>query len=127
MSKISIDQLAAEIAKELETYSQEVVEKINVSSERVGRAAVKRLKLTSPKRTGKYAKSWTMKTEKQFEQPHSRIIHARKPYYRLTHLLEHGHAKRGGGRVSGKPHIGPAEEEAVRKFTSEVEEAIRRG
>ncbi len=108
MANISIDQLAAEIAKELSQYSQEVVEKINVSSERVGKAAVQKLKQTSPKRTGAYAKSWT-------------------PHHRLAHLLEYGHAKKGGGRVEGKPHIAPVEEEVIREFTSEVEEAIKRG
>jgi len=127
MAKIKIDQLAAEIAKGLAEYSQEVVEKVNVSSEKVGKAAVKRLKQTSPKRYGKYAKSWTMKTEKAIGQPHTRIIHAKGPHYRLTHLLEHGHAKRGGGRVEGRPHIGPAEEEVIREFTAAVEEAIKRG
>jgi hypothetical protein len=127
MAKISVDQLAAEIAKELSKYSQEVVEKVNVSSEKVGKAAVKKLKQTSPKKTGKYAKSWTMKTEKAIGQPHTRIIHAKAPHYRLTHLLEHGHAKVGGGRVEGRPHIGPAEEEVIREFTREVEEAVKRG
>ena len=127
MANISVDQLAAEIAKGLAEYSQDVVEKVNVSSEKVGKAAVKQLRQTSPKKTGKYAKSWTMSTEKEIGQPHKRIIHAKAPHYRLTHLLEHGHAKRGGGRVEGRPHIRPAEEEVIREFTREVEEAINRG
>ena len=127
MAKISVDQLAAEIAKGLAEYSQDVVEKVNVSSEKVGKAAVKQLKQTSPKKTGEYAKSWAMKTEKEIGQPHRRIIHAKAPHYRLTHLLEHGHAKVGGGRVEGRPHIRPAEEEVIREFTREVEEAIKRG
>ena len=127
MAKISVDQLAAEIAKGLAEYSQDVVEKVNVSSEKVGKAAVKRLKQTSPKKTGKYAKSWTMTTEKAIGQPDLRIIHAKAPHYRLAHLLEYGHAKVGGGRVEGRPHIRPAEEEVIREFTREVEEAITRG
>ncbi len=127
MAKISVDQLAAEIARELSKYSQEVVEKVNISSEKVGKAAVKQLRQTSPKKTGKYAKSWTMSTEKEIGQPHKRIIHAKAPHYRLTHLLEHGHAKRGGGRVEGKPHIRPAEEMVIQEFVREVEEAIERG
>ncbi len=127
MANINIDQLAAEIAKGLAEYSQEVVEKVNVSSEKVGKAAVKKLKQTSPKKTGKYAKSWTMSTERAIGQPHKRIVHVKAPHYRLTHLLEHGHAKVGGGRVEGRPHIRPAEEEVIREFTREVEEAIKRG
>ena len=127
MANISVDQLAAEIAKGLADYSQDVAEKVNLSSERVGKEAVKRLKQTSPKRYGKYAKSWTMTTEKAIGQPDLRIIHAKAPHYRLTHLLEHGHAKRGGGRVEGKPHIRPAEEMVIQEFVAEVEEAIKRG
>lgn len=131
MANISIDQLAAEIAKGLAEYSQDVVEKVNISSEKVGKKAVKQLKRTSPRRPppigGKYAKSWTMKAEKAIGQPDLRTIHAKAPHYRLTHLLEHGHAKVGGGRVEGRPHIRPAEEEVIREFTREVEEAIRRG
>ena len=131
MANISVDQLAAEIAKGLAEYSQDVVEKVNVSSEKVGKAAVKQLKRTSPRRPppigGKYAKSWTMKTEPEVGQPHKRIVHVKAPHYRLTHLLEYGHAKVGGGRVEGRPHIRPAEEQVIKDFVSEVEEAIKRG
>jgi len=127
MANVSIDQLAAEIAKGLAEYSQDVVEKVNISSEKVGKSAVKRLKETSPKRYGKYAKSWTMKTEPEVGQPHKRIVHVKAPHYRLTHLLEHGHAKVGGGRVEGIPHVRPAEEMVIKEFMAEVEEAIKRG
>ncbi len=127
MAKIDVNQLASEIASELAKYSKEVVEKVNLSSDKVGKAAVKRLKQTSPKDSGAYGKSWAMKTEPEIAQPHKRIIHVKKPHYRLTHLLEHGHAKVNGGRVAGKPHIRPAEEEVIRDFQKEVEEAIERG
>ena len=36
-NSINIDQLAAEIAKGLAEYSQDVVEKVNVSSDKVGK------------------------------------------------------------------------------------------
>lgn len=127
MASISIDRLAAEIAQGLAEYSQEIVEKINISSEQVGKAAVKQLKRTSPKRYGDYAKSWAVKTEPEVGQPDKRIVYVKAPHYRLTHLLEHGHAKVNGGRVSGKPHIRPAEEQVIREFTAEVEEAIKGG
>ena len=126
MANISIDQLAAEIAQGLADYSQEVVEKVNISSEKVGKAAVKRLKETSPKDKGKYAKSWRVKTDPQVGQPNTLTIHNKDHYY-LTHLLEHGHAKANGGRVAGIPHIRPAEEQVIKDFVAEVEEAIKRG
>ena len=126
MANVNIDQLAAEIAKGLAEYSQDVVEKVNVSSAKISKAAVQQLKTTSPKRYGKYAKSWAVKTEPAAGQPNTQIIH-NKDHYRLTHLLEHGHAKAGGGRVEGKPHIRPAEEMVIQEFMADVEEAIKRG
>ena len=75
MANISIDQLAAEIAKGLSEYSQDVVEKVNLSSAKVGKAAVKQLKETSPKDKGKYAKSWRVKTDPQVGQPNTLTIH----------------------------------------------------
>lgn len=127
MAKIDVDRLAKEIAEGLAEYSQEVIKKVNISSEKVGKTLVKKLKQTSPKRTGDYAKSWTMTTESAVGQPDKRIIHVKAPHYRLTHLLEYGHAKRGGGRVEGKPHIRPAEEQAIEEFVAEVEKALEEG
>jgi len=122
---INIDQLAAEIAKGLREFSGEVVEKVDISSERIGKEAVKMLKKTSPKDSGEYAKGWKMTTFKAKAQPDKRIIHNKNG--QLTHLLENGHAKVNGGRVEGIPHIRPAEEMVIKQFVAEIEEAIERG
>ena len=44
--------------------------------------------------------------------------------YQLTHLLEKGHAKRGGGRVKARVHIAPAEKAGIEKLKTEVEKGI---
>ena len=46
-----------------------------------------------------------------------------KNRYQLAHLLEKGHAKRGGGRVEAKVHIAPAESYAI----SQLEDKIVKG
>ena len=52
------------------------------------------------------------------------VVHAEKPEYALTHLLEKGHQKRSGGRTKAIVHIALAEEAAVDELEKELRKSI---
>lgn len=83
----------------------------------------KEISANAPKKTGAYAKSWTAKKTKENSHSLEMTVHS-KNKYQLAHLLEKGHAKRGGGRVAGKPHISPAEENGVQMLENLIREAL---
>lgn len=122
--EIKLDHLAAAIAQELQTFTRDVRETLEREGGRIAKEGVVALREASPKRTGRYAKGWTLSTERMYGRP-SRYTIYNKDKPGLAHLLEHGHAKRGGGRVEGTPHIAPVEREVVAAYLAAVEEAIR--
>jgi hypothetical protein len=117
------EKLAAEIQKQMKEYNKEVRETVWDIAMEVSGEAVQRLKAESPKREGTYAKSWVRSSTKK-----GIIVHSRAPEYRLTHLLEKGHALRRGGRKFGEakayPHIEKVEKECVEKYLSDVERRL---
>jgi Bacteriophage HK97-gp10, putative tail-component len=111
--------LSREIAKALKEYTQEVTEGLEKAKKDIAKDTAEELKKTSPELTGDYRKGWAVK-----KVGTAQVVHNRTDY-QLTHLLEKGHAKRGGGRVPAYPHIRPAEQRAVREYVEEVEKAIK--
>ncbi|MFY9495918.1 MAG: HK97 gp10 family phage protein [Halanaerobiales bacterium] len=122
MAVIKVDELAGEIVLAIQAYTEDVSEAIDQAARDTAKAMAKDLRETSPKDTGEYAKGWTHRKE----APGSyRVYNKKKP--QLTHLLEHGHAKAGGGRVEGIPHIKPAEDRYVPEFEKKVQQILERG
>jgi len=122
-SKVSIDQMASEIMKGLTEYADLATDELKASVKDAGKTARDEIQATAPKDTGAYAKSWTTKTTKEFSNGITVVVHS-KNRYQLAHLLEFGHAKRGGGRVEGKSHIAPAEEKAIKKLEADVQRKL---
>lgn len=63
---------------------------------------------------GRYGTGWTTTIEEKRLGTVATIHNAKYPG--LPHLLENGHAKRGGGRVAGTAHIAPVEDEIERNI-----------
>ncbi len=126
MSKISIDSLADEIIKGLNEYKSNVNAEMKKAVRRAANVAKNEIKENAPEDTGKYAKSWAVKIVEEKSNAFSATVYS-KNRYQIAHLLEHGHAKRNGGRVAGKAHIAPAEAKAVSQLEYEIERNLKNG
>lgn len=123
---IKVDGLAKAIAQELQTYTKEIIAGMNESGDKIAKDGAKTLRKTSPKKHGRYRKGWTVKKEVSFGGVVGFTVH-NKDRYQLTHLLEKGHAKRGGGRTKAIVHIAPVEEKLISDYLAGVERVIKGG
>lgn len=119
----SIDDMADEIMRGLTEYADLADSAMKKAVKKTATEVKKQIAATAPSDTGAYAKSWTTKKTKENSHSLEMTVHS-KDRYQLAHLLEKGHAKRNGGRVSGKPHIAPAEANGEEMLTQLIEEAL---
>ena len=117
--KCTIDNLAKTIMEGLQEYADVASADVKTAVRKAGKNVKAEISANAPKRTGAYAKSWAVKTEKETAHSLEVVVHS-KNRYQIAHLLEHGHAKRGGGRVAGIPHIAPAEEKSVKQLEEDI-------
>ncbi|SEA49543.1 hypothetical protein SAMN04515656_1129 [Eubacterium aggregans] len=115
-----MDDFARNLAKALSDYTTEIVDGLEDVKKDVATKAVADSKRTSPKSTGDYAKGWRKKKTQW-----GWVIY-NETDYQLTHLLEKGHAKRGGGRVAAKPHIAKVEEKYIDEFEKRAIQVIQK-
>lgn len=122
--RVTIDNMAAAIMEGLQEYADLATDDMKKAVKKAGTAVRKDIQTNAPSDTGAYAKSWSVKNTKETANSLELTVYSRNRY-QLAHLLEFGHAKRGGGRVAGKAHIAPAEEKAVTVLEQEIEKALR--
>ena len=124
--------IAIQMADILDGYSKEVKRAASDSIDKVAKESVRKLKDTSPKRTGakhvrKYAEGWRVKRERGPDGIVTATVH-NKTNYQLTHLLENGHVIKNGkgeyGRTNGIKHIAPVEEWANSELPLEIERKL---
>ena len=120
---VSAGSLADAIMDSLREYSSLAADEMKEAVREAGNTVRDEIREKAPKDTGIYAKSWTVKKQRETSSSLSLTVHSRNRY-QLAHLLEFGHAKRGGGRVSAKAHIADAEAAGIRQLEEDIRKAL---
>ncbi len=123
---VRIDDLANEVMAGLQEYADLATDSMKTAVKKAGNTVKTDITANAPERTGRYAKSWRAKTTKESATALEVTVYS-PTRYMLAHLLEHGHAKRGGGRVAAIPHIAPAEQRGAEELEREIERSLRHG
>jgi hypothetical protein len=123
---VSIDEIGDVIMNELEKYADLAADDLKDAVKETAASVRKDIQANAPVDTGKYKKSWSVKNVHEDSESIDLVVHSRNRY-QIAHLLEHGHAKRGGGRVPAKPHIASAEERGNEKLVQTIEQKLKGG
>lgn len=134
MATVKIENLSQAILNILEEYRAACAEDVESAAKKAANEAAEELRTTSPvarkhRNKNVYAEGWKVK-EKPTTRGTTYIVY-NATGYRLTHLLENGHAviDRNGKRHTdtiAREHIRPAEENAVRTFERLIKENIQK-
>ena len=127
-TKTPIDKLSASIEKILKEYENDVVKDVGQLTKdfaKKGATAVRNeARSHGWGENTDYDKGWTTRFESGRLSSQGIIYNSKAPG--LPHLLEHGHALRGGGRshTDAVPHIAPVEEKISEEFYKAVKNSL---
>ena len=126
MSNVDINRVSNAIRTTLNTYARTVVDGVEKAADETVKEMVKETK-TRPKgrySTGRYARAIASQVGENTIYARSRIWYVKAPRYRITHLINNGHAVRGGGHYAGDKHVTKATDRAIERFETRVREVI---
>jgi len=117
-------KLATALQKILKEYEEDVTENLDEVTKQFGKKGAQAVRGEAQgKGWGEYATGWTSRFDKERLFSKS-TIYNKTPG--LPHLLEHGHALRGGGRSSTRSfvHIAPVDEKISEEYLRAVKKKI---
>ena len=127
--KTSIEGFARAIERELTLYADHISEGIRSETDKAMRQLVQETKATAPvgNRKKHYKNSISSKVTKNSVYAYERQWYVKGSDYRLSHLLNNGHALRDGGRYPGTQFITKAEVSIVKAYGEAIKEIIKNG
>lgn len=134
VNNISIADLVSKISEELTDYRRNVVDKvITEETKKSMKDLVQKTKATAPvgKRTKHYRDNISSKVltknDSGYGATYTELWFVKGSDYRLSHLLNNGHALRDGGRVKGTGFITNATNEIETAYLENIKNAIENG
>lgn len=129
--KVSVDELSDVILEYLEEFKGVTEEACKSGVLETADEAVKELRSAHPAGSGVY-QSWDVynsgwkKRSSSMKTKEKGILATvyNEKHYRLTHLLEKGHAKVNGGRTRAFPHIAPVEQKCEENLIKNIRKNI---
>lgn len=126
MININLEDFAEVLMSDLKKYTMSKTEKIQITAEKIGRKALRKIKKRSPRLTGDYRKGWVIKIIRRTPTSLYIRIEQKGEEWRLTHLLEDGHeTRKPGRRARAFPHIQNIEDEANAELAAEIDRILR--
>lgn len=128
--KINVDDLADEINKVMDAFVNATEETVEKAIKETSKTALNELRNAHPPGSGQYGpwdeynKSWKVMQTKTDKRYHRKAVIHNEKKYRLTHLLEKGHALVNGGRTRAFTHIAPVAEKAEKDLLENIKKGI---
>ena len=129
--KVKVDDLAKAILEELENYKDVTDEAVDKGVSKTAKDAVQALRNAHPPGSGQYGswdesynRGWKVMQTKTDKRYHKKATIHNATDYQLTHLLEKGHALRGGGRTRAFTHIAPVAEKCEDELLNTIKKYI---
>lgn len=128
--KISVDQLSEAIEGVLKQYNETVVKGVKREAKRAMKDLVANTKADAPvghRRSKHYRDSIASRVERETRDGIVLTWYVKGSDYRLSHLLNNGHALHQGGRVAGTNFIGKNADRIETWYLERIEEVLRNG
>ena len=126
---IHIDELNEAIKNALDDYNENIVTGLKKNTTKAMKDLVDNTRATAPvgNRNKHYRDNIASKTVSETQYGITKLWYVRGSDYRLSHLLNNGHALRDGGRYPGTNFIGKAVDHILPFYLNAVEEVIKNG